>query len=323
MRQPDIDEDKSIYKLTSESYANGTVSLLGDGAYRVDPPVQGVTNMLYRTEKRRKYNSFTTNFKKVVSSGKLLAPLSYYNHWQITPYAGRGLGWSRSVREADAYGNKVSYLYAYSSGVVGIFGTRPDDPLVAELLTTAETLAISKLLTKAKDGKFNGAQAYAEAAQVERMIGDATTKIARVLGYLRKGRLKLAASVLGLEASRPRARRFSQQHKRIKNDADIDRLLSNGILQVQYGIRPLLNDVVGAAELLAQKVSGFHYSKVEGGSSQKGLRRTKAVTMGSYARMENVSTRDATVFVRYAVRFVQESEGIHTLVQLGDRKSVV
>lgn len=317
MPQPDIDEVRNVYKATDETYANGTVSLLGDGVYRIDPPVQGVTSMLYRTEKRKKYNSFTTNLKKVVKSGKLLTPLPYYNHWQITPYADRGLGWTRSVREADVYGKKVSYLYAQSSGVVGIFGTRPDDPLVAELLTTAETIAIEKLLTKAKDGKFNGAQAYAEAAQVERMIGDATTKIARVLTHLRKGQLKLAASVLGLDVSRPKARRFSQQHKRIKNDADIDRLLSNGVLQVQYGIRPLLNDVVGAAELLAQKVSGFHYSKVEGGSSLEGFRKTKAETVGAYARMINVSERKATVFVRYAVRFIQESESIHSLAQLG------
>lgn len=220
-------------------------------------------------------------------------------------------------RTAIRGATEVQYLYGHNSGCMDMFGTPPDDPLLAELLAIAESEAITKLLNAAKDSKFNGAQAYAESAQLEKMLASAATKIVEVLTFIRKGQLRQAAAVLGLKVKRPQVRRHSQQHRRLKTNDDIDRFMANGILQVQYGIRPMLNDVVGAAELLAQKVTGFHLSKVVGSSLKRGNRTTKRTTEGSFARAVNTRSRYAAVLIKYGCSFTAENQGFHTLAQLG------
>lgn len=318
--QPSIRE--SIQKSAIQEYciSDGGVSLNYDvfpRRYDVYLPVYGTRMYLHRTESRIRSPAVTPNYKKLVDSGKLLSPLQYEQFRATIPYASRGVGWVRSMRSASYAGKVTTYELRSFRGVIGMDGPSPSNTLETEYTTQAEKIAITKLLEKAKDGKFNGAQAYAEAGQLERLIGESTKKLARTLEYLRKGKLRLAASTLGLDSKPSKNRRFSKQHRRIKTDADIDRLMSNGVLQVQYGIRPLLNDVVGAAELLAQKMSGFHVSIVSGECRKAGSRVTSAQEDVAFKRYKNVTSCEADVFIKYAVKFTAESEEFHTLKQLG------
>lgn len=318
--QPSIRESIDKSGLQEYCISDGGASLnynVHPYSYDIYPPVKGYRMYVHRAESRRRSPAVTPGYKKLVTSGKLLSPLAYEQFRATIPYAHRGIGWIQSMRSVSYAGKTTTYELRSLRGVIGMDGPSPSNTLETEYITQAETTAIQKLLEKAKDGKFNGAVAYAEAAQLERLIGDATVKTARVLGYLRKGKLGLAASTLGLESKPSKNRRFSRQHRRIKTDADIDRLLSNGVLQVQYGIRPLLNDVVGAAELLAQKVSGFHASQVIGECRKSGSRVTEATEDTAFTRYRNVTSCEASVFIKYAVKFTSENEGLHTLKQLG------
>jgi len=104
---------------------------------------------------------------------------------------------------------------------------------------------VNKILLKIKDQKVNLAQAYAERAQTARLVGDTVTRIAKALTALKSGNIVSAAAALGVAPTRRMKNRGVSQ-KKVTED-----FVSKSWLELQYGWKPLLNDVVGAAETLA------------------------------------------------------------------------
>lgn len=88
-----------------------------------------------------------------------------------------------------------------------------------------------------KDQKVNLGVAFAERAATARMIGDNASQIARAFRALKKGRFKKAARELGIaNPGKPRGREVTQRW-----------------LELQYGWKPLLQDVYGAVDALARR----------------------------------------------------------------------
>lgn len=139
------------------------------------------------------------------------------------------------------YGDGMSYSGVFT-GSVGEPPT-PDANEMARL----QSLAKSRLFSKLKDGKINLAQAYAERKQTANLIASTATRIAGCMTSLRKGNLVQAADHLGIKASKRAARRYRYGFHR-----DQQKAVANQWLELQYGWKPLLQDVYGAAELLAQ-----------------------------------------------------------------------
>lgn len=252
--------------------------------------------------------SWTPNYAAVRKSGRRLKPLDY-SHTKIVDNFQLG-----NRRVVTRWGPDT-WVSETRTGACPWVGSSPAlKGSFAGATAKATTKAVTKFLLQLKDSKFNGVQAYAEADQVYRMVSKFAETTAKALVHLRRGRLKAAAGVVGLTVSERQATRYRRQYRDLKGPADIDKMLANGVLAIQYGVRPLINDVIGAAELYAQK----RCSEV--------INQTRS--SGSYEFSDDWSFSDASGLkqtaryvvraqVTYASTFGKGSEVLHTAKQLG------
>lgn len=286
-------------------------------SFVVDPPVLDSVSRLISTSYYEKRKASIGNIAVIRKKSEYLPPLPYFVHQQIIPNPSYGVGvvtGVRSYRNGDKGG---SFTSSKDSGAVPFVGRPPEDSLTREQLDRCTRISKTKLLNEAKDSKFNGAVAFAEAKQLESLIGDSAKKLASSLVSLSRGRLLEAARPFGLRPSRQQARRYSSRHRRAKTPEDMDQVLSSGVLTLQYGIRPLLNDIVGAAELFAQKTSAFHYSSVVASHRETDERTTTTIDDLPFSQCKRSLTRKSLVIVKYGVMFGKEDETTHTVAQLG------
>lgn len=108
-------------------------------------------------------------------------------------------------------------------------------------------IATNKLLGKIKNTSANLAVAYAEAGKTATMVGDTAIKIARAMGHLRNGNFGGAAGVLGVGTRKRAEARFTKGYAQ-----DAGKAVASGWLALNYGWKPLLDDVYGACEDLAR-----------------------------------------------------------------------
>lgn len=106
--------------------------------------------------------------------------------------------------------------------------------------------ARARLLEKIKNQKVNLAQMFAERQQVSNMIASTATRLAKSYTSLRRGNLKGAAEQLGVTAPKRMEARFAKAYARNQSKAS-----SQTWLELQYGWLPLIADVYGAAEAVA------------------------------------------------------------------------
>lgn len=109
----------------------------------------------------------------------------------------------------------------------------------------------NKILKKIKDMKVNLAVVFAERKRTAEMIGNTVIRLFNAVRYVRKGRLRQAAQMLDITVSRRKVRKFNKEYRR----TDGARAIASGWLELQYGWLPLLSDIVGAAEAIAQRQS--------------------------------------------------------------------
>lgn len=102
---------------------------------------------------------------------------------------------------------------------------------ISGIVTKLDAQALASVCTKVKNQSFNLAQVYAERAQTKRLIIDAAKRIAKSLLLLKKGQLSKAGKIL-----------FPSSPKAMANDW----------LAYQFGVMPLLSDIDGIAQSLAE-----------------------------------------------------------------------
>lgn len=269
------------------------------------------------TVQQKQLRSSVSGFGQYVKTGKLLPPLPY-THFSSRASAATSGDYSEFQEYWDAEaGVYRSFQKLYRKGLVNLPGNDAADTLLADVQRRVESKAITSLLNRAKDSKFNAAVAYAESGQVLKMVTSAATTIGEVLYHLRRGNLVGAADTVGLVVGKRQATRYRKLHANIKTNQDVDRVLSNGILQVQYGIKPLISDVIGAAEMLAQKVSREVISSVRSSASVSEDKRTIRITKLPLGRSTQSLDRRVKVTVSYGCYYSLRSEMTHSLAQLG------
>lgn len=101
--------------------------------------------------------------------------------------------------------------------------------------------ALLMALANLKGKRVDLGVAFGERNQCARMVGDTARNIAKSIKSFRRGQFRDAWKALG---SPDRWYRFGDNTKR----------LANARLMMQYGVRPLLSDVDGAARALAERV---------------------------------------------------------------------
>lgn len=114
----------------------------------------------------------------------------------------------------------------------------------------------TKLLLKIKDQSVNLAQAFAERHQTTNLFATTARRLATAAFMLRKGNWAEASRHLGYDLTRGQRRRLA--NTAILHSNDQRALLAQSWLELQYGWRPLVDDVFGSVQAIAK-------ANIEGG----------------------------------------------------------
>jgi hypothetical protein len=142
----------------------------------------------------------------------------------------------------------------------------------------------NKMLTKLKGSDVNLAVAFAERKQLANMFTSFVPRIAEAYLLLKRGKLRAATKKLGLTTS-SLPDHFDKQG-RIRKGAPAGRRQSQAAvhsvwLELQYGWRPLLDDIYGAAVAVAKSQLRESRNRVVTRKRYKGGDTTKIETQGA------------------------------------------
>lgn len=254
------------------------------------------------------------------SAGKMrLKPLPYTHTSQVFNYLnGRmkstTIGYDTTVYPAVGPFTYTSYE-ATGVSVSWAFAQPPSyQAALNALVNSSDRMAANKLRLAVKDQKVNLVQAFAERKQTTRLIGDAALKLNTAYRLLRRGQLSAAGRVFGITVGKRAATRYKQHHGSIKSNDDIDKMLSSGVLQIQYGIKPLISDIVGSYELMLDKQLLAVTETVRKSHSSEQVIKWRDTP---YPGVSSTSDTNLDVSVQYGVTFAAGNEELHTASQVG------
>jgi hypothetical protein len=188
----------------------------------------------------------------------------------------------------------------------------PESCLVptADERALTDNLAKQKLLDDIKGQKVNLAQVFAERRQVVDMIGNKAVLIGQAMMQLRRGDISAAARLLKTTVSRGKSEDFSRMYAR----EGWRNALSSGWLELQYGWRPMLSDLYGAAEWLADK-------QVNELKQQSRAVKRKTVDTGWISQSAFPGTYSTTYiydyYVKYGVEFASSGVALADVKEAG------
>jgi len=168
--------------------------------------------------------------------------------------------------------------------------------------------AINNVLLEVKDQKVNVAQAAAERGQTTKLFASTARRVVDTVVLLKRGNWNKAAKGLGLAGS-------ARKHRKLIRDLDKDpvKALGQAVLEIQYGWRPLLQDLYGSAEQIAQQDLHEIRSRVSKGASASG----SVPYSWSTDLEQGVLSRNWKYSEKYVLYFATPSVDLHTLTQLG------
>lgn len=196
------------------------------------------------------------------------------------------------VYEVFAPGNHIRYYYTESKGT--LFNT-----ISPSFNSKVRTRSIDKIAKRASAGmSANLAQDLAQFNQLTRLIGDNARRLAGSIQHLANKQFYLAALSLYADPTQSRA---------AQRKLSTTRAVSENWLALQYGWKPLLDDIHGLFETLVNGyVKGTHVYKVRALSRSwrdDKLFRQSLIT-GSPARTttEVTQLQECRIVLRYRVR---------------------
>jgi len=156
----------------------------------------------------------------------------YCDVWQFESYA-------CSFRHPD--GNTYTHVPAPD----------PPDFAVAQWTSNDDIALLNKLGNRIRGGDFNLGNFLGEHQQTLNLVATTATRVAKMLHYLKHGHLDKAAYSVSasLLPKQHTLRRFVKDGKPLRDP----KLLSDAILEYQYGWKPLLGDVYSSMEVLANR----------------------------------------------------------------------
>lgn len=235
--------------ISSDSHLNWSVNVFGQMTYYGTTPREELKPRTFESYKTPGYRLISRNdlptqqfrvvTKVITDSGGVVSKLSSYYQNGITHW--------RTVRKGGA----SQYLCGAARMAVDINPT-----LSGQNQTAAIAMATSRALSKCSNMKMNLAQSFAERKQTANLLVNCVNRFVTFAVLVRKGKFSKANEVL---RGRPkfqgnlgdaRTYRFRKDTLRRPTQDDFASLW----LEYSYGWRPLLSDIYGAAELLAQSV---------------------------------------------------------------------
>jgi len=260
----------------------------------------------------------TPGFKAGVKNGSIRRndlPMNDYSYTlKVTQFP-----WTSQTlrRYVSAEGGIPQYRhYHYTGAIYGTSVTGPyygptgnEAPYPTIDLNRLEAKAANEHLLGVKDQKVNLVQAYAERGQTTRLMGETIKRLVGAVTSLKKGNLAGAARSLGVKASPRRIRKYTKSYSENQSKA-----IASGWLELQYGWKPLLSDIYGSAELIAQKQVREVRNRVATKAHE--IAETTGTSGPLYYGGEIRSRCTRRVTIKYVSYFSTPSVN-HTLAQVG------
>jgi len=211
---------------------------------------------------------------------------------------------------------RFDYVNAYDSD--NICGPFPLLFVTPSIATAIDEKARSRVLSDLKDMKVNLAQVFAERRMTANMIANTATRLAFSAHRLKRGDLKGSLGALGSNYNYVGLKPNKELRRSLGRDRGPSKTpFSNQWLELQYGWLPLLSDIYGSAELLAN----IPYRKSEVrcvGSASQSLedffRDTHTSSAGTFSRLHRRVTRTK---IKYIVFRSNSNPVVQTLSQMG------
>lgn len=213
------------------------------------------------------------------------------NHYQVVPS-----NWSKYTGFCGG-GGGFNSLNHWTSAI--------DEPTARQTLDTSAALVKARL--KIKNKRVDLGVAYAERKATAWMLGDTATRLGKAVRSLRRGSFREAARTLGIlnEVKQPRGSNWI-----------------NHWLALQYGWKPLLSDLYGAADALRKRPREDWLVTAKAASRDtnqwkytRSPTATNGVLSGGTDACEVVADRQRGVFVR--IDALPENDLTMSFVQLG------
>lgn len=148
-------------------------------------------------------------------------------------------------KTVGTFGQLFKGVVGGGTGVAGRFSSADHfDSTMSEAQAVDANCANQALIrarNKLKQTSVNLGVAFGERNATARLIGDTATRLARSYRHLRRGRIRDAMDTLGITSARREPRGSNAPQK---------------WLELQYGWKPLLSDVYGAADALSKRNAG-------------------------------------------------------------------
>lgn len=285
------------YKLTDRTYSNAPPehsSLLVDPSFRVVWSRESVN---------------TPGYGKLVRARKRTGI-----DLPMNPF-----GFSKET--AKASGTMYTFIDTPSEGTWSdelVSGPRPRNNSgpseSSSVISALQSKAASKVLTKLLDQSINLGVAVGEGRQTVNLLFNTAKRLASSFRQLKRGDGIGAARIL---TGQEPPSRIIKWGKRLPADLrkDTTKAISNGWLELQYGWMPLLSDLFGACEFLANKLNRPPRMKV----STRTFRGFEERDSSKNSSGNITTTHEMITYyeVRYVLYFSQQED--HDLAALGLR----
>lgn len=244
-------------------------------------------------------------YKRVTRQGSTGLPINDFSYVRNS--------WNPHSGDMTVVGSGINLTY--SGGSASLLIPQMDEALWAssDEVNSLINRANMKILEKLKDSKVNLLQVFAERKMTADLIGSTATRIGNAIMHVRRGNLVAAASALKTSVSRKQLARFNSEYRQTRNGGNA---IARSWLELQYGWRPLIQDVYGSAEFLAAKQSHEVREQVKSKMSMNREESTKS--FGTYdPRVRNIDISRYRYDVSVGVWFQTTNASLATVKEAG------
>lgn len=256
---------------------------------------------------RLRVSVVTPGYSQLRKKGLLPTNAFTYSEWNQYPCEGIQI-----FTEGKTGGFNIYQLIETTTGVINasqICDAREAAPS-AFLVSNVSSQSSQACLLKIKDMDVNLGEVYGERHETLNMIRTNADRIGKAYAALRKGNFGGAAKALGLQ---PRSSAAAGSWAKNQSKA-----IANGWLELQYGWRPLIQDVYGGAEFLRKSFTLEKTGLMRASATRKLSDSNVAeYDINSPVGAKLTQTKSYSVDVKTCVYYRRNSSTLSTLNSLG------